>query len=187
MKKLFLPFIFIVFGLQVSGQSPSNLQVFESMTGDASRFIAQNFFQGDRIPSVSLFLPGDYKVLNSAFKRNLTDNGVTVSDENTTATITLKVAAVTYSSPFTQNFLGDYYTGRTFIISGDMGTSETKFRFETTDTVKLSDVDFLENKGLPFTMSQIPGEPFWGSLTSVAIAAGATLLAVILFFTVRTN
>jgi hypothetical protein len=73
------------------------------------------------------------------------------------------------------------------LISGDMGTSETKFRFETTDTVKLSDVDFLENKGLPFTMSQIPGEPFWGSLTSVAIAAGATLLAVILFFTVRTN
>ncbi|MBK8661578.1 MAG: hypothetical protein IPN18_07105 [Ignavibacteriales bacterium] len=67
-----------------------------------------------------------------------------------------------------------------------MGTSETKFRFETTDTVKLSDVDFLENKGLPFTMSD-SGEPFWGSLTSVAIAAGATLLAVILFFTVRTN
>ena len=106
------------------------------MTGDASRFIAQNFFQGDRIPSVSLFLPGDYKVLNSAFKRNLTDNGVTVADENTAATITLKVAAVTYGSPFTQNFLGDYYTGRTFVISGDMGTSETKFRFETTDTVK---------------------------------------------------
>jgi uncharacterized protein (DUF1919 family) len=74
------------------------------MTGDASRFIAQNFFQGDRIPSVSLFLPGDYKVLNSAFKRNLTDNGVTVSDENTTATITLKVAAVTYSSPFHTKF-----------------------------------------------------------------------------------
>ncbi|GAB1442407.1 hypothetical protein MASR2M39_12420 [Ignavibacteriales bacterium] len=70
MKKLFFFVIFIVFGLQVSGQSLSNLQVFESMTGDASRFIAQNFFQGDRIPSVSLFLPGDYKVLNSYEKKS---------------------------------------------------------------------------------------------------------------------
>ena len=103
------------------------------------------------------------------------------------ATIYLKTAAVTYSSPFTQSFLGDYYTERTAVISGDMGSSESKFRFESIDTVRLSEVKDLENKGLPFTMSDIPREPFWGSLTNVVIAAGATVLAVILFFTVRTN
>jgi hypothetical protein len=122
----------------------------------------KTFFRGIASLPSPFSSPVIIKSLIRHFKRNLTDNGVTVADENTAATITLKVAAVTYSSPFTQNFLGDYYTGRTFVISGDMGTSETKFRFETTDTVKLSDVDFLENKGLPFTMSQIPGEPFLG-------------------------
>jgi len=183
--------IFVVFSLlfvtQINGQTPVNLHLFESLTGVASTFISTNFFQGDRIPSVSLELPGDYKVLSAAFRKNLTDNGITLVSENAAAVITLKNAAVTYSAPFTKNFLGDYFTERTAFISGDMGSSETKFRFEAVDTVKLSDVKELENRGLPFTMSDIPKEPFWGSITNIAIAAGATVLAVVLFFTVRTN
>jgi hypothetical protein len=186
MKISIFALLFLIFSLQVSAQTPTNLQRFESLTNDASKYIATNFFSGDRIPSVSLSLPGDYKVLYSAFLRNLTENGITVTPDNSTI-ITLKIAAVTYSSPFTKGFLGDYYTERTQVISGDMGTSETKFRFETVDTVKLAEVKDLENRGLPFTMSDIPKEPFWGSLTNVAIAAGATVLAVVLFFTVRSN
>lgn len=187
MKKYFFSIITVLFVTQISGQSPTNLHIFEALTGDASKFIATSFFKGDRIPAVSLELPGDYKVLSAAFRKNLSDNGITVTSENPAATITLKNAAVTYSSPFTQSFLGDYYTERTGILSGDMGSSETKFRFEIVDTVKLSDVKELENRGLPFTMSDIPKEPFWGSLTNIAIAASATVLAVVLFFTVRTN
>ncbi len=178
--------LFIAFScFKVSGQAPTNLRVYESLTAEASKFIASNFFSGDRIPTVRPELLGDYKVLYPAFSKNLTDNGLTLSDEG--AAIYLKTAAVTYSSPFTKSFLGDYHIERTAVISGDMGSSETRFRFESIDTVKLSELPDLENKGFPFTMSDIPKEPFWGSLTNVAIAAGATVLAVILFFTVRTN
>lgn len=185
MKSIAILFFVLVSFLEVSGQSPTNLRVYESLTAEAAKFISSSFFTGDRIPNVKPELQGDYKVLYPAFSKNLTDNGLTVSDEG--APIYLKNAAVTYSSPFTQSFLGDYYTERTAVISGDLGSSETKFRFESIDTVKLSEVSDLENKGFPFTMSDIPKEPFWGSLTNVVIAAGATVLAVILFFTVRTN
>ncbi len=180
------PLFFIIFSyFTVSGQAPTNLRVYEGLTAEAAKFISSNFFSGDRIPTVKPELQGDYKVLYPAFSKNLTDNGLTLSDEG--AAIYLKTAAVTYSSPFTKSFLGDYHIERTAVISGDMGSSDTRFRFESIDTVRLSEVPDLENKGFPFTMSVIPKEPFWGSLTNVAIAAGATVLAVILFFTVRTN
>lgn len=185
-SKVVLAILLISF-FKVSGQTPTNLRVFEGLTADASKFISSKFFTGDRIPAVKLELPGDYKVLYPSFSNNLTESGLTLTSDGTGAAIYLKNAAVTYSNPFTQSFLGDYYTERTAIISGDMGSSGTAFRFEKIDTVRLSDVRDLENKGLPFTMSDIPKEPFWGSLTNVAIAAGATVLAVILFFTVRTN
>lgn len=187
MKNTFLAAILLFSFIEVSGQSPTNLRVYEDLTKDVSKFISTNFFTGDRIPAVRLELPGDYKVLYPAFSNNLTDNGLTPVNDGSGVPVYLKNAAVTYSSPFTRSFLGDYYTERTAVISGDLGTSDTKFRFENIDTVKLSEVKDLENKGLPFTMSDIPKEPFWGSLTNVAIAAGATVLAVILFFTVRTN
>lgn len=187
MKKSIFAVVLLFLVTQISGQTPTNLHVFEGLTGVASTFISANYFPGDRIPSASLELPGDYKVLSASFRKNLTDNGIMLVSGNAAAVITLKNAAVTYSPPFTKNFLGDYFTERTAFISGDMGSSETKFRFETVDTIKLSEVKELENRGLPFTMSDIPKEPFWGSFTNIAIAAGATVLAVILFFTVRTN
>ncbi|MBK7867672.1 MAG: hypothetical protein IPJ75_12235 [Ignavibacteriales bacterium] len=40
---------------------------------------------------------------------------------------------------------------------------------------------FLNTKGCPSQCHRFPVNHFGGSLTSVAIAAGATLLAVILF------
>ncbi|MBW7873711.1 MAG: hypothetical protein H3C46_09790 [Ignavibacteria bacterium] len=202
----------------------SNLEVFESLTAEVAGFASDYLKENNLGKNIALELYGDYKVLHPALVNNLIEKGLSVNGSGSAVKILVKNAAVSYGSPFTKSFLGDYYSERTAELSGEIlvfnpenaspentssdGTSPgsvspdhtapentspestlnaKSFRFEVADTVKLSDISQLENRGLPFTSSEIPKEPFWGSITNIAIAAGSTILAVVLFFTVRTN
>jgi len=62
-----------------------------------------------------------------------------------------------------------------------------KFEFTKIDTVKVEDINSLENPAFPFTQASVPPEPFLSGIAEPIIAIGTAALAVVLFFTIRSE
>jgi len=106
----------------------------------------------------------------------------------------LESAKVQYEKVIKDEFLEDFRVERTVSLNGSYQLNNTKgllssdkFLFTSKDTVKYSSVKDLEYPSLSFTTAKIPEEPFWPSLMEPAIAIGTIILAIFLFFTVRSN
>ena len=101
-------------------------------------------------------------------------------------------AGLEYGEIDRDGWFGDYYVPRTLFIKGNyLNTSSNKglqqFFITAIDTVKVEELELLENNSFPFTEGNIPAEPFLSSVWEPIIAIGVAAAAIILFFTVRSK
>lgn len=120
-----------------------------------------------------------------------------ITDENNqelTLIYNVDEAGINYKEVIKDGLLGSLLVIRqsslsgSYIIEEKSGvTASDEFTVSIVDTVGYDDIASLENPGLPYTRSELPGEPLFPSLIEPVVAVGAAVVAIVLFFTVRSN
>ena len=186
-------FFIILFQLPVFPQTISNLDVFYSLTDSASHSLLSDL--GDIKKIDLLFDLGiDYPVFANRIRGELFRNGIGFSPDNSgSAKVNFVIdnAQVNYSEPRKNGIFGDFFTERSIKLSGNYFIPEkskvNKFVFTAKDTVRVDDIEEIENRSFPFTQGEIPPEPFFSSLLEPVVALGTAAVTVILFFSVRSK
>lgn len=179
-------------------QTKSNLEVFYSLNDSLVNQIAENIPQNNDKIILTLNLGDSYSIFSNHIKTAFKDNGkeiFTLPQEELNLpeiNIVMEDAGVEYGEIDRDGWFGDYYVPRTLFIKGNyVNTSSNKglqqFFITAIDTVKVEELELLENNSFPFTEGNIPAEPFLSSVWEPIIAIGVAAAAIILFFTVRSK
>ncbi|MFH1195193.1 MAG: hypothetical protein V1720_05745 [bacterium] len=180
------------------GQSSSNFdEIIRLIDVSVDKISGQAEIKGQPI-SLKITTPGDYGILKSKiisafsgknFKINTTENATENSIE-----YTLEEVKVSYIDMFREGFLGSFQveretriTGSFIIISSNIVEKTDNFNLSAKDTVYVDEISDLENPALPFTHSDLPEEPFMSGLLEPVVAVGSAVVAIVLFFTVRSK
>ncbi|QQS37329.1 MAG: hypothetical protein IPM56_05070 [Ignavibacteriales bacterium] len=187
---------FLLFAGNISGQTKTNLESLYVLLDSASTHIAVELKENKDSVSISLTFGYGYEVLKNYFRSSLNSKinklKFVLQEESSLLNVTLDEAKVEYTETFKDGFFGSFYTERVFTINGsyflksDQNLSD-RFNFTASDTIPTSELQSAENFSYPFTTAERPSEPFFSSLFEPVVAVGATALAVILFFTIRSK
>jgi hypothetical protein len=180
-----------------SAQIKTNLELFYSLIDSASVSINKKIPEDDNKILLTLTFGNNYEVLKNYFISSITSDKKNISvsadqSQSVVLNITLDEARIEYPDNFKDGFFGDFYTIRKASISGSYLFSagsilNERFSFEIIDSIRTSDLHYVENFSYPFTAAEKPSEPFFSSLFEPVVAVGTTALAVILFFTIRSK
>lgn len=190
-------FFFLTIIFSVNSQTKSNLEIYYNLIDSSASKVVDNINTKNEKISLNLTLGESYSLfenhLISAFTRrgyNITNN----SEDKDWIKINyvLDNVQVNYKDMFRDGFLGSYLTPRVISVSGNYLISKDSHIYEEyyytyTDTIRVDNIKEIENLSYPFTMSDIPEEPFFSSLFEPIIAIGTAAIAVYLFFTIRSN
>jgi len=198
--KLLLPIFTIIFlnSINVNCQLNTNLDVFYSLTDTLVDKINSEIPSGEKKILLTLNLGQSYSLFSNNIKERFIKNGKEIIDQPPdelnipTVDIVMEGAGVEYGEMFRSGFFGTHYIQRYSTIFGnylqsfsDKGKQE--FEITTLDTVKVEDINSLENPSYPFTQSTVPPEPFVSGLAEPLIAIGTAALVIVLFFTIRSE
>ena len=179
-------------------QTKTNLEVFYSLNDSLVNRIAENIPHNNDKIILTLNLGDSYSIfsnhIRSAFKvsgKEVFTNpqeGLNLPEIN----IVMEEADVRYGEMDRDGWFGDYYVPRTLSIKGNyLNTAFNKglhqFLITAIDTIKVEELESLENNSFPFTKGNIPAEPFLSSVWQPVIAIGVAAAAIVLFFTVRSK
>lgn len=182
----------------VYGQSKSNLDnLFELLDKETAAISSKIENSGTKL-LVDFDSPNDLKIFKNRFITQLNNYFAGITTDRNEAGIvlgfTLEQSSVEYNETFRDGLFGDYFVERKSNIGGSYNISEKgsitftdNFNLSKVDTVKYNEINSLENYSLPFTRDEIPEEPFFSSLVEPVIAIGSAVVAVLLFFTVRSK
>ena len=197
----FLKNIFLVLIL-ISGiifpQTKTNLQVLNSLNDSLVKQILENIPQNNDKIILTLNLGESYSLFSNHIKNVFINNGkeiFTILQEELNLpeiNIVLEEASVKYGELDRDGWFGDYYIPRTLLIKGHyLNTSTNKgleqFFITAIDTVKVEELESLENSSFPFTKDEIPAEPFLSSVWEPVIAIVVAAAAILLLFSVRSK
>ncbi len=197
MQKLY--FLFLIFSLTIiSAQSKTNLELINSLIDTATEEIAGKLGSTDSEISLKVNSPAEIKFLQNRVNYSLKSKGLKAVTENDPAKLKLVFnldnAATSYLQIIKDGILGKLLLERELIISGTYYLendykveNSAEFNYTVIDTVLLEDIKKLENSSLPFAKDELPSEPFFSGIIEPAVALGTAVVAVILFFTVRSN
>lgn len=192
-KSLRFLFLIVLFQLPVLSQSISNLDKFYTLVDSASTFLIMDLGELKKV-NLNLDLGNDFSVFANQIRGKLIRNGVELSIQNSESTqinFVIDNAQVKYSEPEKDGIFGDFLTERTINLSGNYfisGKSQiNKFNLVDKDTIKVEDVEELENRSFPFTQGELPAEPFFSSILEPVVAITTAAVTVILFFSVRSK
>ncbi len=200
----YLPSVYFTFILilitfaSINAQSKDNLSIFFNLADSASNNIINilpvnckevkiNFEQGSDFGVFTNQILNNFKLKNiNIFLGNIDSANIPVIN------LTIINAKVSYGSLFREGILGDYFSERTLVLSGNYsilnnGTFVKGFNYSYSDTLNYNQIKQFENISYPFTKGEIPAEPFFASLYEPVVAVGASALAIILFFTIRSK
>jgi hypothetical protein len=198
--KLLLPIFTIIFlnSINVNCQLNTNLDVFYSLTDTLVDKINSEIPSGEKKILLTLNLGQSYSLFSNNIKERFIKNGKEIIDQPPdelnipTVDIVMEGAGVEYGEMFRSGFFGTHYIQRYSTIFGnylqsfsDKGKQE--FEITTLDTVKVEDINSLENPSYPFTQATVPPEPFVSGLAEPLIAIGTAALVIVLFFTIRSE
>ncbi len=198
MRKIYLSllvFIFIVFS---NAQSKTNLEILNSLIDSVAEEISNNYNSTNSEFDLEINTPNEYTFLKNRITFSLKNNDLNIfTNVDTTdkkIIFNLDKAVTNYHQIIKGGIFGDLLLERELIISGtyylenDYKVENSKeFYFSEIDTVLLDNIKKLENSSLPFTKDELPPEPFFSGIIEPAVALGTAVVAVILFFTVRSN
>jgi hypothetical protein len=198
-KFLFL-FLVIIFLCPANfySQTKTNLDVFYSLTDSLVDKINSEIPSSEKKILLTLNLGQSYLLFSNSIKDRFIKNGNEILDQPpdelniSTVDIVMEGAGVEYGEMFRSGFFGTHYIQRYSTIYGNYLQSfseEGKQEFEITflDTVKVEDINSLENNLYPFTKGTVPAEPFMSGLAEPLIAIGTAALVIVLFFTIRSE
>ncbi len=179
-------------------QTKDNLSAFYCLVDSASNNVIQKLPAGEKRIILNLNFGTEYSVFTNQVIGHFKNKGINFSNNSPLdsnliiVNFTIEKAVVSYLDLFRKNFLGDFYIRRNLNLSGNYSiiskSSFVKnFHYSYADTVNYEQLQNLQNISYPFTHGEIPAEPFLSSFFEPVGAVGATALAVILFFTVRSK
>jgi hypothetical protein len=198
--KLLLPIFTIIFlnSINVNCQLNTNLDVFYSLTDTLVDKINSEIPSGEKKILLTLNLGQSYSLFSNNIKERFIKNGKEIIDQPPdelnipTVDIVMEGAGVEYGEMFRSGFFGTHYIQRYSTIFGNYLQSfsdegKQEFEITTLDTVKVEDINSLENPSYPFTQATVPPEPFVSGLAEPLIAIGTAALVIVLFFTIRSE
>jgi len=179
-------------------QTKNNLDVFFSLVDSASNNIIQNLPSKNKPVKINFDSGNDYSVFTNRVLENFKSKGIKIipnnlnGDNSTQINFTVVNAHVHYNSMFRKNLLGEFYLDRNIILTGNYSILDSsslikKFNYSSVDTVSYDSLSYIQNYSYPFTKGETPAEPFISSFWEPVVAIGATAVAVILFFTIRSK
>jgi len=190
LRKILIPLIFL-FNHLLFAQVESNLDrinlLINKTCNEINDTIKHSAIINFQAPSNLYFLKNRAEVNFNQFynKNNLLPD---------TLNFTLEAAGINYNKIIKNGFFGDYLVERTAFIKGtyllkqnDKILIAKEFNKSVTDSVNYEDINKIENYSLPFTKGKLPDEPIASSIIEPLIAITASVVTVILFFTVRSK
>lgn len=186
-----------IFGA-VFPQTKTNLEVLYSLNDSLINRIADDILQNNDKVILTLNLGDSYSIFSNHIKNVFIKKGKEVytippGELNLPEiNIVLEEARVQYGELDRDGWFGDYYVPRTLFIKGNYLNTATdkgleQFFITAIDTVKVEELESLENNSFPFTKGEIPAEPFFSSVWEPVIAIGVAAAAILLFFSVRSK
>ena len=198
--KILLPIIVIILlsSLKVNCQTKTNLDVFYSLTDSLVAKINSEIPSGEKKILLTLNLGQNYSLFSNSIKERFIKNGKEILNQPPdelnipTVDIVMEGAGVEYGEMFRSGFFGTHYIQRYSTIFGNYLQSfsekgKQKFEITLLDTVKVEDINSLQNVSYPFTQAAVPPEPFVSGLAEPLIAIGTAALVIVLFFTIRSE
>jgi len=196
LKNIFLVLI-LISGI-IFPQTKTNLQVLYSLNDSLVNQIVENIPQNNDKIILALNLGDSYSIFSNHIKNDFIKNGkeiFTIPQEELELpeiNIVLEEASVQYGEVDRDGWFGDYYVPRTLLIKGHyVNTASSnglqQFFITAIDTVKVEELESLENNSFPFTKDTIPPEPFLSSVWEPIIAIGVAAAAILLLFSVRSK
>jgi hypothetical protein len=198
--KFLLPIITIIFlnSINVYCQLNTNLDVFYSLTDSLVDKINSEIPSSEKKILLTLNLGQNYSLFSNSIKGRFIKNGKEILEQPPdelnipTVDIVMEGAGVEYGEMFRSGFFGTHYIQRYSIIFGNYlqtfsDKGKQKFEITALDTVKVEDINSLENQSYPFTKGTVPAEPFMSGLAEPLIAIGTAALVIVLFFTIRSE
>lgn len=192
-KSLRFLFFIILLQIPIFSQPITNLDKFYNLVDSASTFLIMDLGELKKV-NLNLDLGNDFSVFANQIRGKIIRNGVELSNQNSESTqinFVIDNAQVNYSEPEKDGIFGDFLTERTINLSGNYfisGKSQiNKFNLVDKDTIKVEDVEELENRSFPFTQGELPAEPFFSSILEPVVAITTAAVTVILFFSVRSK
>ena len=190
--------ILIAINFNLYSQSKTNLDIFYSLTDSLVNTINSEIPKNEKKISLTLNLGQQYSLFANSIRDRFIKSGKEIVEEPYSKTIISNVdiviegAGVEYGEIFRTGFFGTHYIQRYSTIFGNYLQTFSKkgmqkFEFTKIDTVKVEDINSLENPAFPFTQASVPPEPFLSGIAEPIIAIGTAALAVVLFFTIRSE
>lgn len=195
---LILLYLSIAFFSPVSSalaQTKTNLDIFYSLVDSSVIEVTKQLAAAGDTVSLELNLGESYPVFNNKIIASLHSAGKIVTVNNSSRTIpkvnfVIDNVSTEYGEIFRSGFLGEYLIPRDLSLNGNFLIQNSiyrNFNFSFSDTIKVEEVELVENESFPFTKGKVPSEPFFSGLIEPVIAIGTAALAVILFFTIRSK
>lgn len=195
-KSLRFLFFTITIIVTTNAQSPSNLERFYTAVDSATSSLLADLANTKEV-KLELTLGSFYSVFANPIRGKLLKNGITIlPDQSSTENLTkvnfvIDDCNVSYNQPERDGLFGSFYSERTINLTGNYFISDKSilknFNISLKDTVKVDEIERLENRSYPFTHGEIPAEPFFSSLLEPIVAVGAAAITIILFFSVRSK
>lgn len=195
---LFLIAFTLSSGFELHSQSLTNLDVFYSLTDSLVDQICIQIPSDEKDILLELNLGQSYSLFSNNIIEQFKQKGKEIYFQSSGATKLLRVdiviegAGVEYGEMFRDGFFGTHYVQRYSAIYGNYllsNSAQIKQDFEITllDTVRVEDINSLENPSYPFTQAAVSPEPFISGLAEPVIAIGTAALVIVLFFTIRSE
>ncbi len=189
-------FFLITINISLNAQSPTNLERFYTAVDSATSMLISDLATSKEI-KFEITLGSFYSVFANPIRGKIIKSGITIlpdqsSSENLTkVNFVIDNCNVQYNQPERNGLFGDYFSERKINVSGNYfisaGSVLKNFNISLIDSVKVDDIEKLENRSYPFTHSELPSEPFFSSLLEPIVAVGAAAITIILFFSVRSK
>lgn len=196
LKNIFLGII-LMSGI-IFPQTKTNLQVLYSLNDSLVNQISEDIPKNNDKIVLTLNLGDTYSIFSNHIKNDFIKKGKEIfaipqeESELPEINIVLEEAGVQYGEVDRDGWFGDYFIARTLLIKGHyVNTASNKelqqYFITAIDTVKVEELESLENNSFPFTKGNIPAEPFLSSVWEPIIAIGVAAAAILLLFSVRSK
>jgi len=190
--------IMIIFSNVLQSQTPTNLEVFYSLTDSLVDKIVEEIPKEKNKILLTLNLGQSYSLFSNSIRERFKESGKEIlqqppDDLNVPhIDIVMEGAGVEYGEMYRDGWFDSHYIPRHSVIFGNFlqtYSTEGKRNFEITsvDTVKVEDMKSLENESFPFTKGTVPAEPFISGFAEPLIAIGIAVAVVVLYFTIRSE
>jgi hypothetical protein len=197
----FLPiYVLILITISFStafAQTSTNLEIFYSLVDSSVNEVIKELPNDKDSVSLELNLGESYSVFNNKIIAALYSSGKNLSVKKQNGKIpainyVIYLVNTEYDEIFRSGFLGEYFVPRHLILKGsffiqDENVVYKSFDYSFRDTIRVEEIELIENESFQFTRGKVPAEPFLSGLIEPVIAIGTAALAVILFFTLRSK